>query len=165
METEVNRSKALIAILLQAAMFKAAAAAQERPSSGAQANKPLANFVAFNIHDYYVTELSELDGQNANTLWMRHAQPFGKWLFRGSLPVSRVPAGLDTTTSGLGDFNAFLAYLIDTGNPAKSFGIGKVLKSEKTVYNAFFEPQFTFLDRGAVQPELQLFVGFNMQFH
>ena len=31
------------------------------------------------------------------------------------------------TTSGLGDINAFMAYLFDTGNPAKSFGIGPQL--------------------------------------
>jgi hypothetical protein len=262
MEFEVNRPKVLIAIVLQVAAFAAVAAAQDEPSSDAQANNPLANFVAFNIHNYYVPELSELDGQSANTLWMRYAQPFGRWLFRGSLPVNRAPNGLNTTTSGLGDLNAFFAYLIDIGNPAKSFGIGpqvtlptatedetgtgryqagfatvyfdgsspqfqwgglvtwqtdfagdddrdgtnflavqpfyffqlgkglyfrgapiwvfnleantyhlpiglgigKVFKSEKTVYNAFIEPQFTFLDRGAGQPEFQLFVGFNMQF-
>jgi hypothetical protein len=258
----MKTKRSIVAVALYLATQTAVSFAQEDTSSAAQANNPLANFVAFNIHNYYVPELSGLEGQKTNTLWMRYAQPFGKWLFRGSLPVSRLPAGIDTTTSGLGDFNAFLAYLIDTGNPAKSFGIGpqvtlptatedetgtgkyqagfatvyfdasspqfqwgglitwqtdfagdgdredtsllavqpfyffqlgkglyfrgapiwvfnleantyhlpiglgigKVFKSEKTVYNAFFEPQFTFLDRGAGQPELQLFVGFNMQF-
>ncbi|MCK5351793.1 hypothetical protein KAJ77_04410 [bacterium] len=93
-------------------------------SDEAQANNPLANFTAFNIQNYYVPNLSELDDQNANTFWLRYAQPFGRWLFRGSLPVSRVPTGPGTTTSGVGDLNAFFAYLFDTGNPARSAGLG-----------------------------------------
>jgi hypothetical protein len=245
---------------------------QEDPSAGsapgddgaaaANANNPLADMRAFNLHNYYVPELSELDGASANTFWLRYAQPFGKWLFRGSLPVSRVPTGAGSTTSGLGDFNAFAAYLFDTGNPAVSFGVGpqvtaptatedetgtgkwqgglatvyfnaesprfqwgglvtwqtdfagdddrpstnllalqpfyfvqlgkgvyargapiavfnleadtyhvpvglglgKVVPTPSVVFNMFIEPQFTILDRGAGQPELQIFVGFNMQF-
>jgi hypothetical protein len=43
-------------------------------------------------------------------------------------------------------------------------GIGQVIPTPKVVYNVFVEPQFTILDRGAGQPEVQLFVGFNMQF-
>jgi hypothetical protein len=230
-------------------------------SAAANANNPLADIKAFNLQNYYIPELSGVDG-NANTFWLRYAQPFGKWLFRGSLPVSRVPTGADTSTSGLGDFNAFAAYLFDTDDPAVSFGvgpqltaptatedetgtgkwqagaamvyfnaksqrfqwgglvtwqtdfagdddrtgtsllalqpfyflqlgkglylrgapivvfdlenntyhvpvglgIGQVIPTPKVVYNVFIEPQFTILDRGAGQPELQLFVGFNMQF-
>lgn len=236
--------------------------AQESSSAAAQANNPLADITAFNIQNYYVPELSGLDNQNANTLWFRYAQPFGKWLFRASLPVKRVPTGIGTTTSGMGDLNMFLAYLFDTGNPARSFGLGpqlsfptatedetgtgkyeagltavlfdattpmfqwgglvtwqtdvagdddradtnllavqpfyffqlgngyyfrgapiwafnletddyhvpvglgfgKVLKSGSTVYNFFIEPQFTVLDRGVGQPELQLYMALNMQF-
>ncbi len=92
--------------------------------STSEANNPLAKFQAFNVHNYYVPALSELDGQNANTFWMRYAQPFGKWLFRASLPVSRVPTADSKTMSGLGDANAFAAYLFDTGNPAVSVGVG-----------------------------------------
>jgi len=65
------------------------------------------------------------------TLWLRYAQPFGRWLFRGSLPFNRVPVmdglGGVTTTLGLGDLNAFMAYLIDTGNPRRSLGVGPQL--------------------------------------
>jgi hypothetical protein len=93
------------------------------PSVEADANNPLAKVQAFNLHDYYVPELSESPDQTANTFWLRYAQPFGKWLVRASLPVSRVPAGDGTTTSGLGDFNAFAAYLFDT-RPGVSFGVG-----------------------------------------
>jgi hypothetical protein len=230
-------------------------------SAAANANNPLADMRAFNLHNYYIPELSEVDG-TANTFWLRYAQPFGKWLFRGSLPVSKVPTGSNSTTSGLGDFNAFAAYLFDTGDPAVSFGvgpqvtmptasedetgtgrwqgglasvyfnaksqryqwgglvtwqtdfagdddrsgtnllalqpfyflqlgkglylrgapiavfdlendtyhvpvglgIGRVIPTPGVVYNVFIEPQFTIFDRGAGQPELQLFVGFNVQF-
>ena len=101
------------------------ARAQESPGSdAAQTNNPLANFRAFNLQNHYVPSLSELDGQNANTFWLRYAQPFGRVLFRASLPLNRVPTGPGTTTSGLGDFNANFFYLLDTGNPARSFGIG-----------------------------------------
>ena len=256
------------------AIFLAAAAAvpvraQEQPAEGtsaapsnADANNPLAEFQAFNIHDYYTPSLTEMDDQNANTFWLRYAQPFGKWLFRASLPGSRVPTGDGTTTSGLGDFNAFAAYQLDLGKPGVSFGVGplvvaptasedetgsgrwqgglsavlfnaqssayqwgglvtwqtdfagdddrpgtnvlavqpfyfiqlgkglyvrssaimvfnletdsynvpvglglgKVVPTGGAVFNIFVEPQFTILDRGAGQPELQVFVGLNTQF-
>lgn len=230
--------------------------------SAVDANNPLADFQAFNLHNYYVPSLTEMDGQNANTFWIRYAQPFGKWLLRASLPASRVPTGVGETTSGLGDFSVFATYLFDTGDPAVSFGvgpqlafptatedetgsgkwqgglattyfnakspamqwgglvtwqtdfagdddrpgtnllavqpfvivqmgkglyvrstaiavfnletdsyhvpvglgIGKVVPTPGAVFNIFVEPQFTILDRGAGQPELQLFVGFNTQF-
>ena len=113
---------ALAALLL----LTSSALAEDKPasSSEADANNPLANFKAFNLQNYYIPQLSELDDQNANTFWLRYAQPIGPWLLRASLPISRVPTGPSTTTSGLGDLSAFLAYLVDTGNPAKSFGIG-----------------------------------------
>ncbi len=43
-------------------------------------------------------------------------------------------------------------------------GIGHVIKTDKTVYNVFIEPQFSVLDEGPGQPEWQIFFGFNMQF-
>jgi hypothetical protein len=236
-------------------------AAAKAPSTE-DANNPLAKFQAFNMHDYYVPSLTEAPDQKSNTYWFRYAQPFGKWLFRASLPVSTVPTGTSTSTSGLGDLNAFAAYLFDTGNPkvsvglgpqvtaptasedatgtgrwlgglalvyfnaeSKAFqwgglvtwqkdfagdadrpaqnivavqpfyfvqmgnglyfrgapvwafnlennsyavpmglGIGKVVPTPSTVFNIFIEPQYTILSRGAMQPQLQIFVGFNMQF-
>lgn len=123
-ESGISWRGVLTVVVLQAAALTVVATAQEEISAEAQANNPLANMVAFNIQNYYYPELSGLDGQNANTFWLRYAQPLGRWLFRGSLPVSRVPTGIGTTTSGLGDLNAFFAYLINTGNPAKAFGIG-----------------------------------------
>jgi hypothetical protein len=130
---EVRTTGALVTVLsiVLAVASAAPARAEEQPADGAakapssaDANNPLAKFEAFNVHNYYVPALSELDGQNANAFWLRYARPFGKWLFRASLPASRVPTANSKTVSGLGDANAFAAYLFDTGNPAVSVGLG-----------------------------------------
>lgn len=111
--------------------FLNAANAQEESAANdnlSQANNPLANFTAFNVHNYYIGELSQPD-EDANQAWARFAKPFtiGKssWLMRASLPFSTfpVPPQYDHQ-SGFGDLNVFAAYLIDTGNPAIAFGIG-----------------------------------------
>jgi hypothetical protein len=108
-----------------------AASAQEQSATSdavAQANNPLANFTAFNLHNYYIGELTD-PHKDANQFWMRYAQPFSigntNWLMRASLPINTfpVPPTLGHAT-GLGDLNVFAAYLIDTGNPTVSFGIG-----------------------------------------
>ena len=93
-------------------------------SEEAQANNPLADIQAFNIQNYYIPELCGPTDETANNLILRYAQPFGNWLMRASLPFSRVPTGVNTTESGVGDFDAFFAYLFDTGNPGRSFGLG-----------------------------------------
>ncbi|MGI9223534.1 MAG: hypothetical protein ACR2QX_03585 [Woeseiaceae bacterium] len=93
-------------------------------SAEAQANNPLADFRAFNLHNYYIPELSGDIDTTANSFVLRYAQPFGKWLMRASLPFARTPTGINTTESGLGDLDVFFAYLFDTGNPARSFGVG-----------------------------------------
>ena len=108
-----------------------ALAAQNTPDAAAQANNPLANMTAFNLQDYYMGDLSESD-ETANQFWMRFAQPFSvaetDWLMRASLPVNTFPTASDgDKETGVGDFNIFAAYLIDTGNPAVSFGIGPQL--------------------------------------
>jgi len=107
------------------------AIAQDQSSAAAQANNPLANMKAFNIQTYYVGELTESDDW-ADQIWLRYAQPFSisktKWLLRASLPINTFPTPPDgDKKTGIGDFNAFAAYLIDTGNPAVSFGIGPQL--------------------------------------
>lgn len=106
----------------------ASAEEQSADSINAQANNPLANFTAFNIHNYYIGELTDPD-KNANQFWLRYAQPFSigrtNWIMRASLPINTYPIApsLDHET-GFGDFNIFAAYLIDTGNPGVAFGIG-----------------------------------------
>lgn len=256
-------SSARSMLLLLACFWQAGSlGAEEAAQDAAQANNPLADIQAFNIHNYYIPEVSGPVDDTANTLWMRYAQPFGRWLFRGSLPFNRVPTVDGNSTSGMGDLNAFLAYLFDTGDPSRSVGVGpqltlptatddatgtgkyqagfaavyfdassttfqwgglvtwqkdfagdddrddtstlaiqpfyffqlgeglyvrgapiwvfdlennrynvpiglglgKVFPTEKVVYNAFIEPQFTVLEKGPGQPEFQVFIGFNMQF-
>jgi len=104
------------------------ASAQEAGNAAAQANNPLANMTAFNIQDYYIGELTESD-ESANQAWFRFAKPFSvgetNWIMRASLPISTLPTPpRGEKETGIGDLNAFAAYLIDTGNPAVSFGIG-----------------------------------------
>lgn len=95
-----------------------------------QANNPLANMKALNFHDYAIRDVSGTD-QSANTFWVRYAQPvktgFGDWLLRASLPLSRVPTGMEESESGVGDANVFAAYLLDSGDPSVSYGIGPLV--------------------------------------
>lgn len=105
--------------------------AQDQASAAAQANNPLANMTAFNIQDYYIGELTESD-ESANQFWFRYAKPFSvsetNWIVRASLPINTFPTPPDgDKETGIGDFNVFAAYLIDTGNPAVSFGFGPQL--------------------------------------
>jgi len=100
--------------------------------AAAQANNPLANMKAFNIHNYYMGELTGSSNQSANQAWMRYAQPFSlgetNWLVRASLPINSFPSPPEgDRETGIGDFNIFAAYLMDVGNPAISFGIGPLL--------------------------------------
>ncbi|ADE55688.1 hypothetical protein [Coraliomargarita akajimensis] len=97
--------------------------------SAAQANNPLANMKAFNLHNYYIGDLTG-PANEANQFWLRYAQPISlgdsQWLVRASLPVNTFPAPISNET-GLGDFNVFAAYLFDTGNPGVSVGLGPQL--------------------------------------
>jgi hypothetical protein len=119
---------ALLAVALAAPVNAQAPAGEggTAASATADANNPLAKTQAFNLHDYYVPTMSQAPDQTADTFWLRYAQPFGKWLVRASLPLSRVPAAdgaSSSGSSGLGDINAFAAYLFDT-KPGVSFGVG-----------------------------------------
>ena len=119
------------------------AGAQESVAASdvAQANNPLANFTAFNLHDYYIGELTD-PKVDANQFWARFAKPFSlgstNWLMRASLPINTFPVApaLDKQT-GLGDLNVFAAWLIDTGNPALSVGIGPQITAPTASKDAF----------------------------
>ncbi|WP_019671593.1 hypothetical protein [Eudoraea adriatica] len=100
----------------------------EKNDAVAQANNPLANFTAFNVHNYYIGELTAPE-QDANQVWARFAKPFslGKtnWLMRASLPLNTFPVAPDfKAKTGLGDLNIFAAWLLDVGNPTLAFGVG-----------------------------------------
>jgi hypothetical protein len=114
-------------VLLFIICSSATALAQEDADVSAQANNPLANMTAFNLHNYYIGEQTET-GEDANQFWLRYARPFslgGDWLMRASLPINSFPtSSTGGTETGLGDLNVFAAYLFDTGNPAISFGFG-----------------------------------------
>jgi hypothetical protein len=106
----------------------AAPAADDAQDARAQANNPLANFTAFNVHNYYIGDLTESD-EDANQVWFRYARPFSlgttRWLMRASLPVNTYPTGASASNeTGLGDLNVFAAWLIDTGIENLSFGVG-----------------------------------------
>jgi hypothetical protein len=102
-------------------------AAASEGDLAAQANNPLANMTAFNLHNYYIGEQTG-SGEDANQFWLRYAKPFslgGDWLMRASLPINSFPTLPDgDRETGIGDLNVFAAYLFDTGNPAVSFGLG-----------------------------------------
>jgi hypothetical protein len=111
-----------------ALLLEGEALAQDQASAAAQANNPLANMTAFNIQDYYIGELTESD-DSANQAWFRYAKPFSvsntNWILRASLPINSFPTPPNNDKkTGIGDLNVFAAYLIDTGNPAASFGFG-----------------------------------------
>ena len=104
-----------------------AAAADAAAKAMANANNPLANMVAFNIQNYYYSDLYGTN-DSANTAWLRYAQPFGRWLMRASLPISTVPvADSQDPLSGLGDFNVFFAYLLSDPSSPKQFGVGPLI--------------------------------------
>lgn len=104
-------------------------AAQAQDDS--QANNPLANTTALNFQNLYVGGMTGTD-DHANQFYFRYAKPIGMfggdWLIRATLPVNSFPVGAGgASETGIGDFNVFLAYLFDTGNPAVSFGLGPQL--------------------------------------
>lgn len=102
----------------------------EKGNSAAQANNPLANMTALNLHNYYMPKLTDApDDAYLNTSWIRFAKPVlkGKVLVRASLPLSTVamPDGLGSVNSenGLGDFNMFASYSF-VSKPTATIGIG-----------------------------------------
>lgn len=103
-------------------------AADSGSDSAAQANNPLASMTAFNMQNYYIGKVSGTD-KDANQFWFRYATPFSQgnsdWLLRASLPINTYPAPpTGGHQTGVGDLNLFASWLIDTGNPAVSFGFG-----------------------------------------
>lgn len=102
----------------------------------AQANNPIANLKAFNIQNYYYPDISGFK-TTGDTFWLRYAQPINKFLVRASMPFQTYPVALNSARqTGSGDFNIFAAYLLDTGNPAVSFGVGPLLVAPTASPNA-----------------------------
>lgn len=58
----LKRSKAYLFAFLSVFLLSSSLAfAQSQDDVGAQANNPLANLTAFNIQDYYIGDLTEID--------------------------------------------------------------------------------------------------------
>ncbi|MDJ0841362.1 MAG: hypothetical protein QNK37_32940 [Acidobacteriota bacterium] len=123
----IKRLTALLIWLSCAVIAQEAGVTGDTDDYASDANNPLADITAFNIQNYYIPSLSELDDQNADSFWLRYAKPLGKsWLFRASLPVSRVPTGAGETTSGLGDLNLNLWWKTTLKSGAM-FGVGPTI--------------------------------------
>jgi hypothetical protein len=229
------------------------------------ANNPLADLIAFSLHNYYFPRLNGVPEETANTFWLRLVTPFWRVIPRVSLPIQVVPAPNPTASvakvTGIGDLNIFATFVVtpddspamfgigpiytaptasndalghgkhevgvaaltvwakgvllvgglvnyqigvggDSSKPQTQFivaqpfvmfqvgkgaylrsapiwyfdieqptynvpfglGVGKVILTEKIVFNLFFEPQFAMALRGIGQPAVQIFAGMNMQF-
>ncbi len=90
-----------------------------------KANDPMAHTKAFNVHNYIVTDIYGTPDYGANTLMFRYAQPVGKILLRGTLPVQTSSGPGVSPKSGLGDFNLFAIYAIE--KEGNKFGVGPLL--------------------------------------
>jgi len=105
-----------------------------------QANNPLAKMTAFNIHNYHYSDLYGT-GANANTAWLRFVKPFGRLLLRASLPLRTGPTwawwGGYASESGLGDANAFLAYLLSDPTAKSQYGVGPLVAAPTATDPAF----------------------------
>lgn len=119
--------------------------AQDKAASDAQANNPLANSIALNLQNNYVTKLTNApDEAYMNTSWIRYAQPFvkGKLLLRVSVPFSTVAipnipnlaTGIVNTENGLGDMNAFLSYNF-ISKPTATMGVGPMVTAPTAAEN------------------------------
>jgi hypothetical protein len=213
------------------------------------ANNPLADMIAFSLHNYYFPKLNGIPDESANTFWLRFVTPFWRVIPRVSLPIQVTPAPNPTASvakvTGIGDLNVFATFVVtpddldvmvgvgpiytaptasndalghgkhevgvaalavwgkgivlvgglanyqigvggDASKPRTQFivaqpfvffdieqptynvpfglGAGKVIPTEKIVFNLFIEPQFAMALRGIGQPAVQIFAGMNMQF-
>ena len=141
-----------LAVAASLALTPAAQAQESAPAaaavdSAAQANNPLANFTAFNVHNYYIGEFSD-SGENGNQVWARFATPFSlgetKWLMRASLPLNTYPVPPEMNhETGLGDMNVFAAYLVPMGSRKISVGVGPQITMPTATGNALGSGQWS----------------------
>ncbi len=94
----VDSTARVVALVLAVFLcLTGAASAQEGPavSAEARANNPLANLTAFNVHNYDIGELTDLDDEDADQAWVRFAKPFSICdslrIMRASLPFNHFP--------------------------------------------------------------------------
>lgn len=123
-----NKTTFFFLIFLMLGGISPSRAEENRAMAAAQANNPLADITAFNLHNYYIGELTGSDS-DTNQFFFRYAKPFSlgefNWLTRATLPVNSFPVGTSgDKETGIGDFNILAAYQFGMSNPAVSFGIG-----------------------------------------
>ena len=100
---------------------------EEEAAAAAAANNPLADITSFQLQNYYASDLYGMPNESSNTAWMRFIKPFGKVLFRASLPLSTVPSVGNDSISGIGDLNMFAAYLMTDPSAPQQYGIGPLV--------------------------------------
>ena len=125
-----KRSRVVFAVCaLVVGCISPLAAQDSADNHAAAANNPLANMTSFQLQNYYASDLYGLPDASSNTAWLRFVKPFGKWLVRASLPLATVPAGTTDNISGVGDFNAFVAYLMTDPSAPKQYGVGPLVSA------------------------------------
>jgi hypothetical protein len=92
----------------------------------AKANNPLAPITAINFQNYSIPSIYGVDDPKSNSLLLRPVVATERFIFRGTLPLSTVPSGDDDPVSGLGDFNAFLAFLLPSAGDWQ-IGVGPLV--------------------------------------
>jgi hypothetical protein len=111
-------------LVLLLSVFPVPAAGGPSDKEMKNANNPLADLTAFNIQNYYQSDLNGLADETANTTWLRFVKPVGRWLGRASLPFNYRPDGSGGTSSGMGDLNIFEAYLLTDPDASQTVGVG-----------------------------------------
>jgi hypothetical protein len=107
MKNKLTQVFSITLILLSGLMY-----AQDGPSAEelAKANNPLASSSAFNIQNYYSSNIFGNGDATSNSTFLRYVTPTGKILWRASLPFNTISTGAGSK-SGLGDADIFAAYL------------------------------------------------------
>lgn len=88
------------------------------------ANNPLADLVAVQLHNYYTPKLYGVPDESANTFWLRILAPYKRLIPRLSLPVETSPSVTPDSKSGLGDLDVFVSILATKPGKPLQFGVG-----------------------------------------
>ena len=90
------------------------------------ANNPLADMIAFSLHNYYFPKLNGIPDESANTFWLRFVTPFWRVIPRVSLPIQVVPAPNPTASvakvTGIGDLNVFATFVVTPPDRGRGAG-------------------------------------------
>ncbi|MDR2954341.1 MAG: hypothetical protein LBV43_04595 [Prevotella sp.] len=100
-----------------------------------KANDPMANTKAFNLHNYIIPSIYGEPDMFSNQLMFRYAQPIGKFLVRGTLPVVTVAQSDSPAESGLGDFSLFAIYTWEFGG--NKIGVGPLMAAPTATKDMF----------------------------